>query len=202
MSHGSSRTPRRSSRSRDRWRRRSPDTSRRPFSVFPSSTEERPKPAFKLTPNDSTLRQDHEQDLHSWRNLDHRDNGRHLPPLVRRISNNQQEAVPPISLISHPDGRMQNDMHSAPPPEDRPFFLDAMRIVAQPHQPTSSTTAPINLQIYPTSRHQLQDIPPATTPAVQSLPSTSTIPVQPTTERRTSIPYTTSLYDQEINHGL
>ena len=185
MSHESSQTSRRNSRSRDRWRRRTPEPSRRPFTVFPTTLEAKNSPAFKLTPNPDAIRQEQEQDLHHWRNLDVQEDGRDRPPLMRR-NPPAPDAVPPISFISRPDGSMQYNMYAAPPREDQEFFLNAMRIVAQPHhqhhQP--SETTPINLQIYPTNRHQLRDTLPSAVLANQSSPSTSTDPTQPTTERR------------------
>ncbi|MCV6574119.1 MAG: hypothetical protein OIF58_00120, partial [Cohaesibacter sp.] len=92
--------------------------------------------------------------------------------------------VPPISFTSFPDGRIQYDMHCAPPEEQQEFFLNAMRIVAQPHQQSSNNTPPINLQIYPTARRQLRDAPPNTDPPFIPLPSSSTSPVQPNPDRR------------------
>ena len=191
MSYDSSRTTRRNSRSRDRWRRRSPapssrrspEPSGRPFTVFPTTLEARTDRAFKLTPNPNAIRQEREQDLHTWRQLDTRNDGHDLPPLIRRNTGDQPE-VPPISFTSYPDGRIQYDMHSAPPEEQQEFFLNAMRIVAQPHQQSSSTTPPINLQIYPTARRQLRDAPPNTDPPFIPLPSSSTSPAQPNPERR------------------
>ena len=190
MSYDSSR-PRRNSRSRDRWRRRSPEPSSRrspepsgrPFTVFPTTLEARTDRAFKLTPNPTAIRQEREQDLHTWRQLDTRNDGRDLPPLIRRNTSDPPE-VPPISFTSFPDGRIQYDMHCAPPEEQQEFFLNAMRIVAQPHQQSSNTTPPINLQIYPTARRQLRDAPPNTDPPFIPLPSSSTSPVQPNPDRR------------------
>ena len=208
MSYDSSRTPRRNSRSRDRWRRRSPEPSSRrspepsgrPFTIFPTTLEARNNRAFRLTPNPNAIRQDREQDLHTWRHLDTRredreqdlhtwrqldtrSDGHDLPPLIRRNTGDQPE-VPPISFTSYPDGRIQYDMHSAPPREEQEFFLNAMRIVAQPHQQSSNTTPPINLQIYPTARRQLRDAPPNADPLFTPLPSSSTSPAQPNPERR------------------
>ena len=190
MSYDSSR-PRRNSRSRDRWRRRSPEPSSRrspepsgrPFTVFPTTLEARTDRAFKLTPNPNAIRQEREQDLHTWRQLDTRNDGRDLPPLIRRNTGDPPE-VPPISFTSFPDGRIQYDMHCAPPEEQQEFFLNAMRIVAQPHQQSSNTAPPINLQIYPTARRQLRDAPPNTDPPFIPLPSSSTSPAQPNPERR------------------
>lgn len=109
----------RNSRSRDRWRRRSPDSQRspdrqrQPFSVFPQAEENRSHTPFRLTPNASSLRHDQEQDLHTWRNLDHRDREIDLPPIVRRPQRDPPStSPPPISFISHPDGRFQYNMHS------------------------------------------------------------------------------------------
>ena len=191
MSYDSSRTPRRNSRSRDRWRRRSPEPSSRrspepsgrPFTVFPTTIEARTDRAFRLTPNPNAIRQDREQDLHTWRHLDTRSDGHDLPPLIRRNTGDQPE-VPPISFTSYPDGRIQYDMHSAPPREEQEFFLNAMRIVAQPQQQSSNTTPPINLQIYPTARRQLRDALPNADPPFLPLPSSSTSPAQPNPERR------------------
>ena len=126
-----------------------------------------------------------------------RSDGHDLPPLIRRNPGDQPE-VPPISFTSYPDGRIQYDMHSAPPREEQEFFLNAMRIVAQPHQQSSNTTPPINPQIYPTARRQLRDALPNADPLFLPLPSSSTSPssTQPRTQRTT--PHTTGIYAPEI----
>lgn len=132
--------------------------------------------SLTLTPNTRSLRRDQEQDLSTWRHIEDRE----LPHLIRRYPQSSSSSnQPPISMTSHPDGRIQNDMHHAPAPELQSFFFNLVRAINSPQHQPQAVPPPINLQFCPPGpSRQLQD-------RIQNPTSDRTLPASTTSSRQT-----------------